>query len=72
MAQVYPPENGQGPARFRRWYLDEITGAMISEDRAVRDFNGRLRDADDVDRPGMDELMETYVLPTDADPEPLE
>ena len=66
MAQVYPPDNGQGPATFTRWYLDDVTGAMIPEDRAVRDDWGRLRDAGDVDKPGRDEYP-VYV-PDESDP----
>lgn len=58
MAQLYPPDNGQGPARFKRWYVDDVTGAMLPEDRVERDYDGRLRDMDDVDAPGRDELFD--------------
>lgn len=56
MAQLYPPDNGQGPARFKRWYVDDVTGAMIPEDRAARDDEGRLREVDDMDAPGRDDI----------------
>lgn len=65
MPQKYPPENGQGWYRFQRWYVDEVTGHMMPEERATRDLEGRLVDAEDMDQPARDDLMEDWVLPVD-------
>ena len=73
-ASVFPPDNGQGPIRFLRSYLDDVTGIPVREDQAVRDRHGRLRNVDDVDQPDRDELMIGWEVPYDRAlaEEPLE
>ena len=68
MAQLYDVENGQGHFRFRRWYLDEVSGAMMPEDQAVRDYNGRLVNKNDVDEPDRDRLLEEWSVRAEDDP----
>lgn len=68
MAQLFPPENGQGPARFRRWYVDDVSGAMVSEDHAFRDRYGRLVDIRDHDELARDDYLENWDYRGDDDP----
>jgi len=51
-----PPPNRE----FLRSYYDDITGQLVKENRVTRDYEHRLRDIDDVDEPGRDELSENF------------
>ncbi len=68
MAQIFPPDNGQGPIRFRRSYLDDVNGIPIDEDVAVRDHLNRLRDINDLDAPDRDELMRGWMPRPEQEP----
>ena len=66
--QKYPPENGQGPHRFQRQFLDDITNILTPEDQLARDFNERLRDIHDFDEPDRDEILEHWTFRTEDNP----
>lgn len=65
----YPVENGQGPRRFKRWYVDDINGTMHPEDEVVRDTQGRLRYIHDLGEPDADDLREAWQIPAEQSPE---
>ena len=63
--QKYPPENGHGPQRWVRWYVDDVTGRMHAEDEVTRDWYGRLRWVPDIDAPDVDEQRSGFDVPTE-------
>jgi hypothetical protein len=69
MPQAYPPGNGKGGISHNRWYVDDITGALIPECRAVRDYHDRLVDNLDVDDLSATALREHWSIRTEDWPE---
>ena len=64
----YPPENGHFKGfTGNRWYQDDVTGRMIPEERAGRDYYERLRDNLDLDEPDTNELREGWTWPTEIE-----
>jgi hypothetical protein len=68
----YPPENGaRSGITFIRWFVDDITGALVAEDRIVRDYERALVCIDDVDLLGRDDLIAQWTPRAEAAlPEP--
>jgi len=50
------PENGPGPIEFARSIFDAISGTLVKETQAQRDWWHRVRDAKDLDDLGRTEL----------------
>jgi hypothetical protein len=64
--QAYPPANSPTPGvSFQRSYVDEVTGALFREGGLTRDYDDRLRETDDADRPGRDEVLQYWTPRTD-------
>lgn len=56
---MYP----KGPPRFQPFYTDDVTGLPVIESLAIRDIDGRIRDIDDEDLLGADDLRRMWPAP---------